>query len=87
MPYVVVRGNLGMNNTKVFGLPEREKAVLNRKLRAAESGGRVGPDGWGYQATPVQVLNELEYHFGYKVIASASHGDNGQPAWTMERSY
>ena len=50
--------------------------MSNRKLRVAEAGGRVDPDGWGYSATPVQVLNELEYHFGYKVVTSASHGDS-----------
>ena len=43
---------------------EREKVVSNRKLRVAEAGGRVDPNSWGYSATPVQVLNELECRSG-----------------------
>ena len=59
MPYVVVRGNLGMSNTIVFGLPKERKSC--------QTGSCVLPRlgvGWGYSATPVQVLNELECRSG-----------------------
>jgi hypothetical protein len=98
MPYVHVRGNLGVCNTKVYGLTERELRALDvgssrlRKEPVNDVGdGRpresraAGLDGVVYYSTPVHVINELEYHLGYRVVSGGSQ--DGQPVWTLSRQY
>ena len=95
MPYIHVRGNLGVSNTKVYGLTEREiRALESSRLRKEPVNdvgdgrpheSRAGADGIIFYSTPVHVINELEYHLSCRVISGGSQ--EGQPVWTLSRQY
>jgi len=85
MPYVVVRGNLGMANTKVYGLSLHEAEQISARLRPGPQ--NTNKDELTFYNSTIYVMNQLEYFFGYRVITCASQGDSGQPIWTMTRPY
>lgn len=84
MPYIVVRGTLGMSNTKVYGLSNNEAERLSSQLRPGPV--NASKDELTFYNSAVFVMNQLEYFFGYKVIACACQGDAAQPVWTMAKS-
>lgn len=83
MPYIIVRGTLGMANTRVYGLSDHEINEMRNRLRFG------GKDDLKDEVTlfnsVVYVLNQLEYHFGYRVITCTCQGDMVQPMWTLSR--
>lgn len=83
MPYIAVRGNLGMSNTKVYGLTRPEIDHISIHLRPGPQDDNK--DEITFYNSTVYVLNQLEYYFGFRVISSACQGDSGQPVWTMFR--
>lgn len=83
MPYIAVRGNLGMANTKVYGLGEHEINEVKLKLRFAAY--NENKDEVQVHNSVVFVLNQLEYLFGYRVITCTCQGDMTQPMWTLAR--
>ncbi|CAG0893572.1 unnamed protein product [Darwinula stevensoni] len=88
MPYVVVRGNLGMANTKVYGLADREIREISKHLQPGKFGPsgdpHVGVDGITFYNSPVLVMNQLEFHFGYKVVAGSAQAMEGNEARVRE---
>lgn len=83
MPYVVLRGNLGMANTKVYGLTPQELEAVAPRLR-------IGPkneskDELTLYNSVVFVMNQFEYFLGYRVVSSTCQWETGQPMWTLER--
>ncbi|XP_039285753.1 uncharacterized protein LOC120351706 isoform X2 [Nilaparvata lugens] len=83
MPYIVIRGNLGMANTKVYGLAEQELAVVSSRLRLGPK--NESKDELTLYNSVVYIMNQLEYFLGYTVVSSACQWESGQPMWTMGR--
>ncbi|KAK7872012.1 hypothetical protein R5R35_004525 [Gryllus longicercus] len=81
MPYIVVRGTLGMSNTKVYGLSSPEAERISSQLRPGPI--NEAKDELTFYNSAVFVMNQLEYFFGYRVISCACQGDAAQPVWTM----
>lgn len=85
MPYVVVRGTLGMANTKVYGLSVQEADLMSAHLRPGPT--NANKEELTFYNSAVYVINQLEYYFGYRVITSACQGESGQPIWTMSKHH
>ncbi|XP_014276721.1 uncharacterized protein [Halyomorpha halys] len=83
MPYLGIRGNLGIANTRVYGLTtgELEQIKATTQLRMA-SENQDKCEVTFYNAA-MYTINQLEYHLGYVVIAMASMDDC--LSWTMFR--
>lgn len=79
MPYIGIRGNLGLANTRVYGLPAQELEVVESILRMGAKNDEKGEVTF-YNAA-MYLINQLEYHLGYVVITLASTED--QLMWTM----
>ncbi|XP_046687399.1 uncharacterized protein LOC124373036 [Homalodisca vitripennis] len=73
MPYIVVRGTLGMANTRVYGLGDHEISEIKGRLRFVSKD--ETKDEVTLYNSVVFVLNQLEYHFGYRVITCTCQGD------------
>ncbi|KAF6205752.1 hypothetical protein GE061_019925 [Apolygus lucorum] len=78
MPYVVVRGTLGMSNTRIYGLNETEVDKISETLRVAEV-----KDALTVYNAPMFAVNQIEYHLGYVVMAAASQ--ERYTIWTMHK--
>lgn len=83
MPYVIVRGTLGMTNTRVYGLAEHEIQEIKGRMRFTARDEKK--DEVTLYNSVVFVLNQLEYFFGYRVITCTCQGDMMQPMWTLSR--
>lgn len=55
MPHVVVTGQTGRPETKIFGLPQKEMAGITGKGILQPFGGRIGQDGQMFQNQVAQV--------------------------------
>lgn len=84
MPYVLVRGSPGVANTKVYGLPVHEAHRISQHLRPGPVNDQK--DELTFYNSPVYLMNQLEYHFGYRVVACGAQGESLQPVWTLARS-
>ncbi|BES93350.1 Hypothetical protein NTJ_06160 [Nesidiocoris tenuis] len=78
MPYVCVRGTLGMANTRVYGLNETEAEKITTILRVAEV-----KDALTVYNAPMYAINQIEYHLGYVVIAATNQ--DRYTIWTLHK--
>lgn len=85
MPIVVVRGSPGIANTQVYGLPPREAEQISQRLRPGPVNDHK--DELTFYNSPVYLMNQLEYHLGYRVIGCAAQGESLQPVWTLSRPF
>lgn len=83
MPYIIVRGTLGMANTKIYGLCDHEINEIKSRLRFMSM--NEYKDEITVNNSVVYVLNQLEYFFGYRVVTCTCQGDMVQPMWTLSR--
>lgn len=85
MPIVVVRGTPGIANTKVYGLPKQEADKMFALMRPGPVSEQK--DELTFYNSPVNLMNQLEYHFGYRVVTCAAQGQAMQPVWTLARPF
>lgn len=85
MPHVLVKGNADHQETRIFGLPQKEMDNIVTKL--TPFGGRIGQDGQMFMNSPLHCLEILQGCFGYRIVASTAHGDQRITLWTLHRPF
>ncbi|KAL1129293.1 hypothetical protein AAG570_013822 [Ranatra chinensis] len=87
MSYISVRGNLGSPHTQVYGLDPNQIDNISQILRP--SGKNEDCNGISYYNSVMEVINALEYTFGYEVISctNSQYGEGYRITdlmiWTM----
>uniref|UniRef100_A0A4V0Y8V2 Uncharacterized protein n=1 Tax=Rhodnius prolixus TaxID=13249 RepID=A0A4V0Y8V2_RHOPR len=80
MPYLGIRGTLGMANTRVYGLSEGEVLQISQFFRPGPR--TIEKDELVLYNASMYVANQIEYHLGYRIIM-CTHADESQLIWTM----